>query len=257
MSNLELIKKLRQQTGAGMLEVKNALEEAGDDQEKAIELLKKSGALKAAKKADRQTQEGLINIKVSDNRKKASIIQINCETDFVAKNETFINFVTELSDKNFETNDAETEFNSKKQGLILKIGENLTFGNAEILEGEYVSGYLHTNKKVGALVAFSKELPEELAHDIAMHITASNPSYLKSEDVPAEVLEKEKEIYSSQLKKENKPEDIIEKIMPGKLAKFYEQVCLLKQPFIKDDKKKVEDLLPEGVKIVKFVRYSL
>ncbi|NQU77816.1 translation elongation factor Ts [Candidatus Falkowbacteria bacterium] len=176
MPNLDLIKQLRSQTGAGMMEVKKALGESGDDIGKAVEILRKSGAAKAAKKADRATSEGLIDIKISSDNKKASIIQINCETDFVAKNDTFINFVSDLSGKNLESGTAETEFNSRKEDLVLKIGENLTFGNAEFIESDYVAGYLHSNKKVGAIVAFSKEVPEELAHDIAMHVTAANPS---------------------------------------------------------------------------------
>ncbi|NQU77904.1 elongation factor Ts [Candidatus Falkowbacteria bacterium] len=257
MSNLDQIKELREQTGAGMMEVKKALEEAGNDKEKATEVLKKSGALKAQKKSDRATSEGLVDIKISPDHKKASIIQINCETDFVAKNEIFINLVSELSSKNLETNDAETEFNSRKEDLVLKIGENLTFGRAEVLEAEYISGYLHSNKKVGSLISFSAQIEEELAHDIAMHITALNPGYLKPEDVPVDILEKEKEVYREQLKNQGKPEEIIEKILQGKLAKFYEENCLLNQPFVKDDKKKVKELLPKGVEIVKFVRYSL
>lgn len=257
MSQIDLIKKLRQDTGAGLLDVKNALSEAGDDPEKALEILRKSGALKAQKKSARPTSEGLIALKVSDDHKKGSLIQINCETDFVAKNEIFINFVSELSNINFKTGQAENEFNSKKEDLILKIGENITFTRAEVLEGAYVSNYLHTNKKVGALVSFTSELDEETAHNIAMHVTALNPNYLKPEDVPTEVLEKEKEIYRVQLKAEGKPDEIIEKILPGKLAKFFEETCLLKQPFIKDDKKKVEQLLPKDIEVVKFIRYSL
>jgi len=239
------------------MEVKKALEEAGGDIEKALEVLRKSGVLKAAKKSDRETSEGLVDIKISEDHKKGSIIQINCETDFVAKNENFINFVSNLSEKNLESGDAENGFNSGKEQMVLKIGENLTFSQAEVIEDAYVSGYLHSNKKVGALVAFSAELDEEIAHDIAMHITAANPTYLKPEDVPADVLEKEKEIYREQLKAENKPEEIIEKILQGKLSKFYEENCLLKQAFVKDDKKKVGDLLPEGIEVTKFVRYSL
>jgi len=257
MSNLELIKKVREQTGAGMMEVKKALEEAGDDEQKAMEILRKSGAAKVAKKSSRSATEGLINIEISQDHKKASIIQINCETDFVAKNETFINFVSEISKKNMETGEVEKEFESKREDMVLKIGENIVLGNSDILEGEYVSNYIHPNKKVGALILFSKEMPEELAHDIAMQVAASNPLYLKPEDVPIDVLEKEKEIYREQLAKENKPEDIVEKIIQGKINKYYQENCLLKQIFIKDDKKIIEQLLPQGAEIIKFIRYSL
>ena len=257
MPNLELIKKVREQTGAGMMEVKKALEEAKDDEQKAMEILRKSGAAKAAKKAGRSATEGLINIESVPDHKKASIIQINCETDFVAKNEIFINFVSKLSAKNMEPGEAKKEFESNKEDMVLKIGENIVFGNADTLAGEYVSNYLHPNKKVGALILFNKEVPEELAHEIAMHVAASNPLYLKPEDAPADVLEKEKEIYREQLAKENKPENIMEKIIQGKLNKYYQENCLLKQIFVKDDKKSIEQLLPDGVEIVKFIRYSL
>lgn len=257
MPNLDLIKQLREQTGAGMMECKKALEEAGDNLIQAQEILRKSGALKAAKKAERVTNEGLVELKISPDNKNGSIIQINCETDFVAKNETFADFVSELALKNLESGHAESEFNSRKEALILKIGENLTFSRAAVLKSEYVSGYLHSNKKVGSLVAFSQVIPADLAHDIAMQVVAVNPTHLKPADIPEAVLEKEKEIYREQLKNEGKSAELIEKILLGKLNKYFEDICLLKQPFIKDDKKTIEQLLPAGVEIIGFVRYSL
>lgn len=256
MSNLEQIKKLRELTGAGMMECKNSLDESGGDIDKAIEVLRKKGALKAAKKAQREAKEGSVDIAISSDHKNGSIVQVNCETDFVARNPGFVSFVKELAEAGLR-NGAREEFEKKKDDLVLKLGENITFGNAEVLTGGYVAGYLHSNKKVASLVVFNKEVNEEIAHEVAMQIVAASPVYIKCEDVPAEVLEHEKEIYREQLKNEGKPENMIEKILFGKLAKFYEEVCLLKQPFIKEEKKRVEQLLPEGAEVTKFVRFFL
>ncbi|MBU4331695.1 translation elongation factor Ts [Patescibacteria group bacterium] len=255
--DLNLVKQLRQQTGVGMMECKEALEETSGDLDKALEVLRKKGAVKAAKKADREAKEGLIEVAAADDHKKVALVQVQCETDFVAKNEVFSGFVKELAAKAFEGNDAEQEFEKQKDELVLKIGENLIFSKAELIEGEYVSSYLHANHKLAGVAAFNKELPDELAHDIAMQVAASGPLYVKPEDVPKEVQEKEKEIYREQLKGEGKPAEIVEKILLGKINKYYEEVCLLKQPFVKEDKKRVEQLLPEGVEIIGFVRYSL
>lgn len=256
MIDVKTISQLRSQTGAGMMECQQALTESNGDITQAVEILRKKGAIKAAKKAERATKEGTIAINVSSDHKKATLVAVNCETDFVAKNSDFSSFVDELATKE----DAQAEFNSHKEELVLKIGENLTFGTAETLSAEYVTGYLHANKKAASLVAFNKAMPEELAYDIAMHIVAANPLYLKPEDVLEADLSKEKEVYGEQLKNEGKPEAVWEKIITGKLNKFYEETCLLNQRFIKDEDKTISQLLKEageGIEIIKFVRYQI
>jgi len=255
--SLELIKEIRQITGAGMSDVKKALDEAGD-REKAIEILRKKGQKIAAKKADREVKEGVIAYDTKGN--KVAIVALACETDFVAKNEDFKNAVQELAVKLMEMGKAEFESWAIKyiqDELIVKIGENLKLVNFDIFEGEVLGTYLHSNNKAASVVVL-KGGNEELARDIAMHATAMAPKYLKPEDVPAEVIEKEKEIYTEQLKKEGKPEEVIAKILEGKVNKFYTDVCLIKQAFVKDDKKSIENLLQEaGATIEEFGYYSL
>lgn len=240
-----------------MMECKEALEEAGNDLDKSLEVLRKKGVVKAARKADRKTGEGLIEVAANSDHTQAALVQVQCETDFVAKNEAFSNFVKDLASKVLFGGDAEQTFSQQKAGLVLKLGENITFGKAELIGGAYISTYLHSNRKLASAVVFSEGLPEELAHDFAMQVAATNPLYVKPEDVPEDVLEQEKEIYREQLKKEGKPIELVEKILIGKLNKYYEEMCLLKQPFIKEEKKRVEVLLPQGIEIIKFVRYSL
>ena len=255
---MEDIKKLRDLTGAGIVDCKKALDEAGGDFDRAVEILRKKGGAKAAKKADRATNEGLVEVASVDN-KKVSIVKILCETDFVARNEDFQNFVKEVAEAGL-TGSSEEFFNSKKDEFVLKVGENLTFGGGEVLKGEYVSSYKHSNNSVATAVVFNKEADESLGNDVAMQAAAMNPACLAPEEVSAEELEKEKDIYREQLKTEGKPEEMIEKILVGKVNKYYEEVCLIKQSFIKEDKKSVEQVLKEAdpeLKIVKFVRYSL
>lgn len=252
---MEKIKQLRDMTGAGIADCKKAIDEAGGDINKAVEILRKKGGAKAAKKADRATNEGVVAVKVSDDYKKASIIKILCETDFVARNDDFKKFVDNVAAAGLKGSSSEY-FNDNKDSIVLKVSENLTFGGGDFIEGEFVSGYIHSNSKVGAVVAFDKKIEAELASGIAMHITAMNPSVLNPEDVSNEDVEKEKDIYRVQLQKEGKPAEMIDKILVGKINKYYEDVCLAKQSYIMDDKKKVEDMLGD-VKIIKFIRFSL
>ena len=253
--------QLRKITGAGINDCHEALEQSNNDIEKAIEFLRKKGTLKAAKKADRETKEGVIEIEISKDNKSGSIIAIHCESDFVAKNNDFIQFVKNLAHHALSGN-VQEEFNGKKEGLILKIGENITLGASETLKGEYVEGYIHANKKVGVLVSFNEKIENELAHNVAIHIAAFNPSYTDKKNVPKEVIDKELEIYHEQLKNEKKPEAIIEKIAQGKLQKFFEENCLLLQPFVKDDKKTVREYLDghsagRKIEILSFIRYKI
>jgi elongation factor Ts len=255
---MEDLKKLRDLTGAGIVDCKKALDEAGGDLDKAVDILRKKGGAKAAKKADRATNEGLIDV-ATGGSKKVSIVKISCETDFVARTDDFLNFVKEVAQAGL-TGSSEEFFNDKKDEMVLKVGENLTFASGEVLEGEYVSTYKHSNNKVATAVAFNKEVEGSLGTDIAMQAAAMSPSYLLPEEVSIEEMEREKDIYREQLKTEGKPEEMIEKILIGKMNKYYEEVCLIKQSSIKEDKKSVEQVLKEvdpELKIVKFIRYSL
>lgn len=267
MSILEDIKILREKSGAGMADCKKAIEEAGGEISQALEILRKKGITKAFKRGDRETSEGIIVFYVNDDKTEGIILEMNVETDFVARNEKFIKISNDILDviKEHKPKSVDTLLKISMGDLSVEenlhslsgiIGEKMVIKNFDIVEGKTVASYSHMNGQKGALVALDKENEDELAYDIAMQIAASNPKYLSPKDVPVEEINKEKEIYKEQLLKEGKPENIIDKIMEGKINKFFEEVCLLKQEYIKDDKKKVEDILGE-VKIIKFVRYSL
>lgn len=246
MIDKSLILKLRQESGAGMVECQKALEESNGNMEEAIEILRKKGTLKAAKKAERATKEGLVALKINDDKTKGSMIKVYCETDFVSRNENFINLVNELVEKTFNGESATNDFENRKSDLVMKIGENLQFGEEGTIEGTLVVGYLHSNHKNGVLISFDKNIDANLASGIAMHIAAMQPKYLNSSEVPTEVLDKEKEIYTEQLKAEGKPEAIIEKIMGGKINKFYEDICLLNQKYVKDDSKSIQEIIGDA-----------
>jgi len=256
--SFEIIKKVRKITGAGISDVKKALDEAQGDEEKAIEILRKAGTKIAAKKSDRDTSEGCIT--VLEEGDKVGVVALKCETDFVARNEDYIQAVDDSGKKLLEVGEEEFKQWSEdkiKNDLIVKIGENLQLGDFNVIEGDIIGTYLHSNRKVASVVVLEKG-SVELAKDIAMHVSAMAPKYLKPEDVPEEEIAKEKEIYTEQLKKEDKPDEVIEKILEGKINKYYTEVCLLKQVFVKDDKKNIEQLLESnGGSIKEFKYYSL
>jgi len=254
--SLELIKKIREATGAGIQDVKKALDEASGDENKAVEILRKSGQKIAAKKAERSTNEGVIAI--AREGSKIAVAALACETDFVARNDNFIAAADSFAKKLLVEGEAgfkdwaEEEI---KKDLIVKIGENINLTDFAVFEGEVMDSYLHSNNKIASVVILEGGT-EEQAREVAMHVAAMSPSYLKPEDVPAQEIDKEKEIYKEQLSKEGKPAEMMEKILEGKVQKFYTEVCLIKQPFIKDDKMSVEKFLGE-VKIKEFRRFSL
>lgn len=254
--SLDLVKKLRDTTQVSIAECKKALEESGGDVDKAIECMRKAGISKAQSKSERATKEGIVALATNSDKTKGVLVKINCESDFVAKNADFVKFVQGIADQGLEKNPEEI-FQAVREEQVLKIGENLTWGGSEVVESSYVSGYVHSNGKVASLVGFNQKVDEELAHDVAMQVVALNPSYLKPEDVPAEVIAKEKEIYLEQMASENKPDNVKEKIVEGKLNKFFGEVCLLKQSFIKDDSMTIEKLLASKAEIAKFVRMSV
>lgn len=265
---MEKIKQLREKTGAGMVDCKKALEEAGGDIDKAVEILRKKGIAKAAKRGDRETSEGVVLVSTNNDKTEGYIMELNAETDFVARNEKFQNLAKEIMKEIEEKKPANIdELNALplENGTVQEtietlsgtIGEKMSVKGFEIVRSEgTVAAYSHLDGRIGVLVALGQKDKDELAYDLAMQIAATNPKYMSPDEVPAEETDKEKEIYREQLLKEGKPENIIDKIMVGKINKYYEDVCLVKQEFIKDDKKKVEEILGD-VKIEKYTRFSL
>ena len=248
------VNELRQRTGISMMQCKKALEETNGDEGKAIELLRKKGADKAAEKSDRQMREGIILSKVEGN--KAVIVTQYCETDFVSKNEEF----RAITEKAAETalkdgiEAAKNEAEPALKNLFTKLGENMSI-EVDLLEGEGLGEYVHTNSKVGTIVNLTKP-DSEKARDVAMHITAMNPNVISPDDLPDDVVIKEREIWRDQLKSEGKPEEILDKIMAGKEKKFREESALLKQKFVKDGDKTIEEYLEDNT-VETFVRKSI
>jgi elongation factor Ts len=265
---MDNIKLLREKSGAGMVDCKKALDEAGGDIEKAIEILRKKGISKAAKRSDREANEGIVKAMVGGDAKKGFMVEVNSETDFVSRNDSFRAFAEEVLLTIGEKEPAGMaelmalsladgrSVEDNMQNMSGVIGEKISIKRFTVLHGETVAAYVHPGDRIGVLVSLSVAGRDDLAKDLAMHIAAANPPYVSPEEVPEEIVAKEKEIYAEHLRKEGKTEEIIEKIMAGKIAKFHEEVCLLKQDYIKDDKKKVEEVLG-GAKINAFARFML
>ena len=260
-----MVKELRERTGLGMMDCKRALTEAGGDMEKAIEELRKKSALKAAKKAGRTTANGLLGIKVADDGSRGAIVEINIETDFAAKNEKFIAFVAKVTEQLFDSADGDLaalsagELNAERETLVQEIGENITIRRGEVLTSAAggISQYMHGDQRRGALVDLTVA-NAELGRDVAMHVVAINPMVVRSEDVAPEVLEKEREIFASQAADSGKPEEIVVKMVEGRVKKFLAEVSLLDQPFVKDGDIKVSKLLADaGAEVAAFVRYEV
>lgn len=258
------VAKLRSLTGAGMMDCKKALDEAEGDMEKAGEILRKKGVIKAAKRSDKIAAEGTTQVKVSGNT--AVALEVNSETDFVAQNEDFKKLVNELVDnllQNKPVTMAEAMAPAvveKLNNLTAKIGEKIAlrrFAVVEKTDADAFGAYSHLGGKISVLVLLKNSTDENLARDIAMHAAASNPKYVSRAEVPAEAVEKEKEIYTDQLKQQGKPEAAIPNILKGKLDKFYSEVCLLEQPFIKDEAQTIQKLLGENVTVEKMFRFEL
>ena len=264
---MELIKQLREMTGAGMVDCKKALDDAGNDLQKAVEILRKKGIAKAAKRTDRETNEGLVKVAVDAAAGEAYIFELTSETDFVSRNEKFQSFADEVMSLAMSSRPETLEAllalpmdqgNVQESLAILSgtIGEKMEIRRFAKLKGASLAAYSHLGGKLGVLVALDQVGKEELAMEIAMQVAAANPKYLDSSEVEAGELDKEREIYREQLIKEGKPEAMIDKILEGKVSKYYGEVCLVEQEFIKDDKKKVKDILG-GAKILGFFRFSL
>ena len=264
---MELIKKLRSLTGAGMVDCQKALKEADNDLEKAVDILRKKGIAKAAKRTDRDTNEGVVKLAVNEVGNEGYLLEVNSETDFVSRNEKFQEMAEQILEviKDKKPDNLEELFALPLNDLNVKdalsnlsgtIGEKMEIKRFAILKGETVAAYSHLGGRIGVLVALDTPGKAELASEIAMQVAASNPKYLKPEEVSAEEIEREKVIYKEQLLKEGKPKEMIDKIVEGKMGKYYSEVCLMEQEFIKEDKKKVKDILA-GANVLGFIRYSL
>ncbi len=281
MVSAEMVKKLREMTGAGMLECKRALEEAGGDMEKAKEILRIKGLAKAEKKASREAKEGLIQTYISEDRKLGVILELNCETDFVARNESFSELALNLckhiagmqenkdrfgtgediADQPYLLDPSKTVGDVVKEA-IAKIGENIVLRRFTRFDTEgFVHAYVHVGRVGVLLESRAPKVDEQVlrvAHDVAMQVAAMKAEFVSVESIPAEVLERERRILAEQTRHEGKPEHIVDKVVEGKLKKFYREKVLLEQAFIKDDKRTVKDYLSgTGVEILRFVRYEV
>ena len=258
------VKALREKTGAGMMDCKKALTKVGGDQDKAVEYLRKEGLASAGKKAGRIAAEGAVVAEISSNAKVGSLLELNCETDFVGKTADFQNLAKSLTELVRDHNPADLNaflalnfgtgtVDNLIQASIAKIGEKITprrFVRYEVSNG-VVHSYIHGGGSIGVLLALevsddsvtSSDKFKELFADLAMHIAAAAPTYLKREEVPSSETDKEIDIYKEQLRKEGKPEEMLEKISQGKINKYYQEVCLLEQPFVKETKLKIKQLL--------------
>ena len=281
MSDIEKVKKLREATGAGFKDCNLAIKESNGDLDKAVEILRIKGISKASKKMSRDAREGVIA--VSGDDKKTSLIEVNCETDFVAKNDDFVNFVKELSDLN---NNADSNIENLKKSkmtsgetvedslaaLIAKMGEKITIGKTKTIEnsGTVNSQYLHTVVKdnlaklavaVSLETKDSSENVKNFGKQLSMHIAASNPLALDQKSIDQSIIDKEQELVTEELKNSGKPEEIVKKISLGKMNKFKEENALLTQAWVMEPKKKVEDILKElsisDLKIKEFVRFKI
>jgi elongation factor Ts len=269
--NAVMVKELRERTGSGMMECKRALVEANGDMELAIENMRKSGLAKADKKSGRIAAEGIIGVKVSDDGKAVAIVDVNCETDFVAKADDFVSFVNSVTNALLNADSIETEeqllampleggvtVDEMRRGLISTLGENITvrrFERFKTAEGG-TACYLH-GSKIGVIVELAVS-DQELGKDIAMHIAASKPQFVSEEQVPSDIIEKEKDIFRALSLESGKPADIIEKMITGQVRKFLAEVTLLGQPFIKDDKVTVGGLVSKkGNKAIRFIRFEV
>ncbi len=270
MITASMVKELRTTTGAGMMDCKKALVEAGGDVAKAVDILREKGLSQAAKKASRIAAEGAVVSYIADNGKVGAVVEVNCETDFVGKNENFQELARSIAKHVVETNPADVEallastMNDKTVKEIVteavaNMGENISirrFVRYESTEGEVFS-YIHGAGKIGVLVEM-KGADAELGKDISMQVAAANPSYMDRSEVSDEELEHEKNVLREQARNEGKPDAIIEKMVLGRVNKYYKEVCLVDQPFIKDGDISISKLLKsKGAEIVRFTRFQL
>jgi elongation factor Ts len=266
------VNKLRQQTGAGMMDCKKALEESNGDFEAAVDFLRKKGAKVAANRADRDAKEGVVLAKTSSDNKTAVVISVNCETDFVAQNADFIKFAETVAAVALEKQpatidelkalpyDGSLSIADKFMEQVGKIGEKIEIGYFETITAEKVSAYIHPGNRVSVIVGFNKEVADEVGRNVAMQAAAMAPVALDKEGVTQDMLDRELEIAREVIRAEGKPEDMVEKIAQGKIAKFYKESTLLNQEYIKDNKMNVLQYLQsidKGLTATAFKRYAL
>jgi elongation factor Ts len=282
-----MVKELRERTGAGMMECKKALEEANGNMDNAIDVLRKRGIASAAKKATRTAKQGSVNVVLSADRSSGAILEFNCESDFVARTEDFQTMVQELTTQVLESPSGtsreqllEQPYRADKSqtvgqiiaGKIGKIGENMQMARFERVDGGLLGSYIHTGAQLGVLIqvtgasaaAASNEELQELLRDIAMQVAAADPQFARRDEVTPAVLDRERAIQRDRARQEGKPEAIIDKMIEGRMSKFFEEFCLLEQPFIKDNALTVGQLLTEKAKklgeplaVARFVRYKV
>ncbi len=257
-----LVKELRDRTGLGMMECKKALVESDGDIEKAIDDLRKSSGLKAAKKAGRIAAEGVVAVKVAADNNYGVLVEVNSETDFVARDDGFMAFVNAVVEKAFNEKQSDSaalaaDMEEARQALVQKIGENITVRRVVLVEAPMVGSYVHSNNRIAVLTALTAG-DAELAKDVAMHVAAVNPQVVNPEDMPEELLIKEREIFSVQARESGKPEEIIEKMIDGRINKFLAESSLVAQPFVKDPEIKVGKLVKNaGADVLSFIRFEV
>lgn len=258
-----LVKELRERTGLGMMECKKALTEADGDIDKAIEELRKSSGMKAAKKSGRTAADGVVAARVAEDNSYGVIVEVNSETDFVARDDGFLGFVHQVLEKAFADKQTDVaalmagELEAAREALVQKIGENISVRRIQLVEGAMVGSYVHSNNRIAVLTSLTGG-DVELAKDVAMHVAAVNPQVVKPEDMPEELVAKEKEIYAAQARESGKPEDIIEKMIGGRVNKFLAESSLVEQPFVKDPDVKVGKLVANaGAEVAAFVRFEV
>ena len=262
---------LREKTGAGLIDCKRALTESNGNMEDAVSILRKKGVATAAKKSGRSASEGIIAQSISSDRSKGILVEVNCETDFVAKNEDFVEFAGSVA--SILLNDANADLEEKRTEQVAKIGENILISRSESLvpqNGGLVESYVHTGGKVAVLLSLGCQSAEisansqavSVAKDLCMHIAATSPVCVSRDDVPSDLVDKEKDIALAQA--EGKPPQAVEKIVSGKLDKYYAGVCLLEQPFVKNPDQSVQQLINElskevgtELKVEKFLRFQV
>lgn len=275
-----MVKSLREKTGAGMADCKKALEESNGEMDAAIDYLRKKGAASAAKRADRETNEGIVSSKINENGSVGALCEITCETDFVARNEEMIEFSNLLADTVFNNNPKTKEellsinYNGKSiqdsfNEILAKFNEKIEIGNfARVETSGYLLDYIHGGNKLGVIIEMSNnnlnDEAKQLVKDITMQIAAMNPRFVDRSQVTQDILDKEQEIYKQQAIEEGKPADIAEKVALGRVNKFYKENCLVEQQFVKDGNKTVADVVKEisskigeDVKINQFLRFSI
>lgn len=280
----KMVKELRDKTNSGMMDCKKALAECSGDLEKSVDWLRQKGLMTARKRAGRATKEGLIVAGVSPDQKKAALVELNCETDFVAKNEAFQKLAVDIVDVLLTSdtpadveallarpmNSCAGSIDDNLKALVGTIGENMNLRRFTVGEAKccsFMHTYIHGPGRLGVMIELSAEKPgaaaEDLAHNLAMHIAAASPVSLTPEEVPADILEREKGVFRAKLAESGKPEDMWDKIMIGQVKKFYSEVVLLEQAYVKDDKKVISQVLKDAasesgkVEIKSFSRFQL